>query len=513
VRRTIVLLFILCAALPPMAADQASGFVFEDADSDGARDPGEAGIAGVAVSNGLDVVLTSEDGSYSIAIEKSSILFITKPAAYDLPLDENNLPLFYYKHYPKGTPEKLDLHFRGVEPSGPLPESIDFALIRGVLRENFEAILFADPQPESAEELGYVRDDVVAELVGSDAVFGITLGDIMYNVLSLYPRYIEIVGQVGIPWYNLPGNHDVNSQSPDDKRSLETFKRHFGPSYYSFDYGQVHFIALDSVHYLGKKGQRQLAHDGAQSKYEGWIVDRQFTWLQNDLELVPTEKLIVLAMHIPLEAYGDRGRTRGVIGNAAEVLRLLEDREHVMAIAGHLHSTQHHYLGERLHMHVITTACGSWWSGPKDERGIPVAYQEGGTPNGYHLLKVEGNSAAIRFKAASEPADFQLRVLLEEGSVVVNLFDGGPRSTVEYQIDDGEALTMERVYRNDPFIDELFERTKKRWKSWIDIDPSPHLWVAPLPEGLAPGVHTIRVRAVDEYGRVHTGSRIYEQAP
>jgi hypothetical protein len=504
---------LLCTAMPAAAAGQARGFVFEDADSDGVRDAGEPGVAGVAVSNGLDVVQTAEDGSYQIALAKNAILFITKPAAYDLPLDERGLPLFYYRHYPKGTPEKLELHFRGIEPSGPLPESINFSLHRGELLENFEAILLADPQPKSAKELGYFRDDVVAELVGSGAAFGITLGDIMYDILASYPRYIEIVGQIGIPWLHLPGNHDVNSEAPDDERSLETYKSHFGPSYYSFDYGQAHFIALDSVNYLGKKGSRKLAHDGENSKYEGWIVDRQLTWLKNDLALVPAAKLIVLAMHIPLEAYGDRGRTRGVVGNTAAVLDLLEAREHVMAIAGHLHSTQHHYLGERLHMHVLTTACGSWWSGPKDERGIPVAYQEGGTPNGYHLMSVEGNSATIRFKAANEPADFQLRVWLEEGSIVVNLFDGGPRSTVEYQLDDGEALAMERVYRNDPFIDDLFERTKKSWKSWIDIDPSPHLWVAPLPENLGPGVHTIKVRAVDEYGRVHTGSRIYEQAP
>jgi 3',5'-cyclic AMP phosphodiesterase CpdA len=333
----------------------------------------------------------------------------------------------------------------------------------------------------------------------------------MYDVLSLYPRYIEIMGQAGIPWYHVPGNHDVNYHAPDDERSLETFKRYFGPGYYSFDFGQAHFIALDTVNYLGKRGSRQPAHDGTKSDYEGWVVDRQLTWLENDLALVPRDKLIVLAMHIPLDAYGDRGRTRGVVGNADAVLRLVEGRPHVMAVSGHLHSTQHHYLANGVHLHVITTACGSWWSGPKDERGIPVAYQEGGTPNGYHVMTVRGNEATLRYKAASDPADLQMRISVHWDQVVVNLFDGGPRSKVELRIDDAEAVAMKPTAINDPFIDDLYEKTKRTWKSWIDIDPSHHLWTATLPDSIGPGVHTIRVTAVDEYGHTHTSHLIFER--
>jgi hypothetical protein len=318
------------------------------------------------------------------------------------------------------------------------------------------------------------------------------------------------MSQVGIPWFHVPGNHDINYRSPDDERSLETFKRLFGPSYYSFDYGQVHFVALDTVNYLGKRGSRKLAHDGTKSEYEGWLVDEQIAWLQNDLALVPAEKLVVLMMHIPLAAYDDRGSTRAAVGNSDRLLSLIEDRDHVMAVAGHLHSTQHHYLDGRFHLHVITTASGTWWSGPKDERGIPVAYQEGGTPNGYHVMTVDGTRATMRYKAASEPADLQMRITLAPDRIVVNLFDGGPRSQLELRVDDRPAVSMKQVHRNDPFVVDLFERTRGSWKSWIDIDPSPHIWEAPLPEDLAPGVHRIVVEATDEYGQAHTGRLIFE---
>ena len=40
----------------------------------------------------------------------------------------SNLPRFFYIHQPKGSPADLNLHFRGIEPTGPLPASVDFAL-------------------------------------------------------------------------------------------------------------------------------------------------------------------------------------------------------------------------------------------------------------------------------------------------------------------------------------------------------------------------------------------------
>ncbi len=98
------------------------------------------------------------------------------------------------------------------------------------------AILWADPQPHTQDEVSHVRDDVVEELVGTSALFGITVGGIMFDDLSLLPRFNRLVARIGVPRYNVPGNHELNFESPDDEGSLDTFKRHFGPPYYSFDY-------------------------------------------------------------------------------------------------------------------------------------------------------------------------------------------------------------------------------------------------------------------------------------
>ena len=114
----------------------------------------------------------------------------------------------------------------------------------------------------------------------------------------------------------------------------------------------------------------------------------------------------------------------------------------------------------------MTAVCGSWWSGPYDHRGVAVADSRDGSPNGFHVLSIDGNRYTTRYQPANEPNARQLRIMLDSefhrasaeiyrdfrmgqllGSpiaqdnvyatdVVVNFFDGGPRTSVEYRIGD-----------------------------------------------------------------------------
>ncbi len=175
-----------------------------------------------------------------------------------------------------------------------------------------------------------------------------------------------------------------------------------------------------------------------------------------------------------------------------------------------------------------------------DDRGIPTTHQRDGTPNGYHVMSVHGNRIKLRYKAAGKPTDYQMRITLDTAfhqfsknglrdyrmgellgdrvdagrlystSIVVNLFDGGPRSKVEYRIGDGPYRTMARVFRRDPFIEELFLRNTESMKSWVRASPSSHVWTAPLPRDLQPGTHTVTVKAVDEYGQRHQENKLFE---
>ena len=73
----------------------------------------------------------------------------------------------------------------------------------------------------------------------------------MFDDLSLYDRYNAIIGAIGLPWWNVGGNHDLNFEAPDRRYSRETYKRVFGPNYYAFFYAKTLFLMLDDVDYLG----------------------------------------------------------------------------------------------------------------------------------------------------------------------------------------------------------------------------------------------------------------------
>lgn len=284
--RAFILFAFLTLPQLTLAAD-ATGRVFLDSNRNGLLDASETGVPGVRVSNGLDVVTTDNDGRYTLPIDEQSIIFITKPRDHAIPVNAHMLPQFYYIHQPAGSPEGM--RYAGIAPTGPLPEQIDFPLIERKESQQFEAILFADPQPQTQRELDYIRDDVIAELIGTDAAFGMTMGDILYDDLSMFPRYNALIAQIGIPWYNVPGNHEINFEAKDDEHSLETFKKFFGPPYYAFEYADALFVVLDNIDYKGR-GEADPGDIRGNGGYEARISKRQLRWLEKELEFVDKDR-------------------------------------------------------------------------------------------------------------------------------------------------------------------------------------------------------------------------------
>jgi hypothetical protein len=94
--------------------------------------------------------------------------------------------------------------------------------------------------------------------------------------------------------------------------------------------------------------------------------------------------------------------------------------------------------------------------------------------------------------------------------LLVNVFDGGPRTSVAYQIGERAPVRMEREWRPDPFVKEVFARNQSTKKSWVKAELCSHLWAARLPADLEVGTHCIRVRVTDEYGREHHDHLVLE---
>jgi 3',5'-cyclic AMP phosphodiesterase CpdA len=521
------------------AAPQVSGQVFEDRDGSGMASAANPGLAGVLVSNGREVAVTGADGRYTLPLPEEATIFVVKPKGFMPPVEPlTNLPRFYRHHQPKGSPDELNLTFEGLAPTGPLPASVDFALSPQDEPKAFDVVLITDPQPETEAEVDFVREDAISALAGVDAKFGLTAGDIMFDDLSLYPRFNAIIGTVGLPWWNIGGNHDLNFEAPDRQYSRETYKRFFGPNYHAFFYADTLFLMLDDVDYLGFDPKQPR---GA-GKYEGRLDERQLEFVGNVLEHTPDDTLIVIVMHIPIRTSLDNEPYQN-LQNREALFSLFEGRRFTVSFAGHTHTTEHHYFeaadgwkgAAPHHHHVLTALSGSWWSGPYDHRGVACADSRDGTPNGFHILSIDGLSYTTRFIPAKEPNGRQMRLSIDSrfhgiskeadrdfrqaqllgspvprdalsaSTLIANVFDGGDKTKVTMTIGDRAPVPMVRRARPDPFVEEVFARNEATKKFWVKAEVSSHIWTARLPGDLAPGAYRVAVEAINEYGKRVSG--------
>ncbi len=485
-----------------LAQDTVRGVVYHDSDNDGVRDSGEAGVDGVGVSNGKDVVMTDAQGKYELPIGAEAIVFVVKPTNWRSAINDQQLPRYYYSHKPDGS---KDSKFAGVAPTGALPASVDFPLYPQEESDTFKVIFFGDPQPRNVEEVNYIAHDIVEELIGFDAAFGVTLGDIVFNDLTVFPVLNGVIGRIGTPWYNVIGNHDLNMDTPLDSESDETFERIYGPAYYSLNYGEVHFIVLDNVAWDG---------DG----YHGEIGERQLEFIRNDLKHVDKDRLVVVMMHIPLMSVDDRHA----------LLHALEGHANTFSLSAHWHRQGTFFVekeDDKLadHHHLVHgTVSGSWWSGLKDEWGIPHALMSDGTPNGYSVATFKGNEYSLKYKASRRPEDFQMSIFAPESvttadaknhEVIVNVFMGSSQSTVEMRLgDEGAWTSMTLTEREDPYFLALKEREyylpPAAGRTLPRASKSTHVWATALPENPAAGTHVIHVRTTDMFGQVFEDERI-----
>ncbi len=484
-----------------------TGFVYDDRNGNGRRDEGEPGLPDVWVSNGLDLVRTDADGRYTLPIEDDRIVFVLKPRGWMTPVNDLNLPQFFHNHKPGGSPRSK---FAGVAPTGPLPASVDFALRRRDESDKFDVLLFGDPQPFDISDVDKMAHDIVEEALGVPAAFGVSLGDIVHDNLALHEPLARAVSAIGLPWYNVMGNHDMNYHASEDRYADESFERMFGPSYYAFEYGPVSFLVLDDVMFV------------KETEYRCGLGDRQLTFAERFIDTLPKDRLLVILTHIPIqELPGDEKK---------RLFARLAPRAHNFVATAHYHYQEHVFFGRAegyesdtpLHQLINVTACGSWWKGAPDENGLPHTTMRCGAPNGYTVASFDGNRYTLRFKAARRPDDHQMNIHVPDGlkaaeseaaELLVNVFAGSSKSTVEFRVGGaGEWRAMQPTKRHDPYFASLKEleggKTPPNGKKLPDAMDSPHLWAAKLPAALKPGATLVEVRTMDMFGQVYTGRRV-----
>ena len=255
------LLFAAEPARASLAEGLVRGSVFDEA-----LPKNENGIAGVLVSNGRDIAVTGPDGTWSMPAHDDDLIFLIKPSGWTT------------AHKPGGVPD-----FSRRAGDGQL----DFALRRSGEPTAFDVLLFADTQPSNAAELGYFRDEIVSAALGIPAAFGIHHGDVVGDDLSLYGRYLDMLGALRMPWHHCPGNHDMDGGARDHKTAFTTWRRVFGPTHYAFEYGPATFIILNNVDVSRSEG------------YHGRIGPDQLAFIGNVLRHTPEDHFVWVAVLIP----------------------------------------------------------------------------------------------------------------------------------------------------------------------------------------------------------------------
>jgi len=364
VRRTVAFVGALFAtALGAAGAQQISGSVYVDANGNGRREPNERGVAGVAVSNQDTVVTTDASGAFHIPRGLSGIVFLSVPDGYRA----------------RGT------FWRAVADTA---TGVSFGLSPTARIRQFSFVHASDTHisPASVERtrrLGLLVDSL-------SPAFLIVTGDLVRDALrvgepeatSYYELFARETSGFRTPIWTVPGNHEnfgierdkshVSATNPLYGRAM--YHRYFGPDYYSFNYGGVHFVGLNTV-------------DIDDQSYYGHVDSLQLAWLARDLALVPATMPVVTFDHIPfvstIEAFNGymdgppapslitiRGKTvyRHTVSNAGEVLAVLRKRNHVLALGGHFHAAEkveYEIEGQRTRFNLAAAIVG-----PSDSHGL-----------------------------------------------------------------------------------------------------------------------------------------------
>jgi hypothetical protein len=418
------------------------------------------GIAGVVISDGYAVVITDEKGRYVLEPhEKATNLFMSTPAGYEFKTDDHVAK----QHEKLGSRNDYDFNLI------PLKKA-DHA-------HNF--IIWADPQIKNKKDVKQMMDTSVPDVqalvkaMGEDAlVHGICVGDIVWDNHALFEDYNTAVEQMGIPFFQALGNHDMDYRKGGDDTSDATFKEIYGPTYYSFNRGKAHYVVLDDVRYLG-----------TERSYDGYISEEQLNWLAKDLAYVPKDHLLILNLHIPVH--------NGVKNNTA-LYEVLKGFKNVHIMSGHTHYNLN-VIQNGIYEHNHGTVCGAWWTGP---------ICSDGAPRGYGVYEVVGTELKWYYKGTGLAKETQMNVYVEKLTnqmrVIANVWNYDPDWKVEYFLDGKAMGTLERQKGYDPMAVKLYKGDQlPLGRTFAEPKRMDHIFVAHF----NPAVKTVRIETTDRFGQ------------
>lgn len=354
-------------------------------------------LEGVVVSDGLQSVVTDKNGFFSMDSDLSDVRWINvcDPEGYASPT-EDGLPKFFRK-VNNTSLTNIDFNL----------EKIDGNPSR------YTMIYSADPQPRSSgagyDKIGYhslnCSDDLYTDIGASASgisgrkVYGMVLGDVTHNDVSLIPRHREFIKNhcSGMTTYHVIGNHDYKPSATNLVAGCADFENAYGPVHYSVNIGKIHYIILDDL-------IMNYTADGLKD-YSNGLSDDVMTWLRGDLNYVDANTPIVICTHGPMFMKYGGGTGYSHIYNSSrhgpDYTALLSRYKKVYSFAGHIHnaftyifSVENPNLSQcrGVECYTLPRSTGALW--------LNEYICHDGSPRGYVVVDVNGTSMSWKFTPA-----------------------------------------------------------------------------------------------------------------
>lgn len=438
------------------------------------------GIRGVAVSDGRMVVQTNSSGEFElISGTDRDFVFVSIPAGYEIQKQANGSASFFQKIDPSKSEQNISFDLKNSANSD----------------ENHHFLLLSDTQIQDsyeADQLLTVAAPDVQKTIASlndPNIFGIGCGDLVFDKLELFKEYNQSIQMYDIPFFQVVGNHDLDFGGRSDSTTTGTFKGHFGPTYYSWNRGEVHYVVLDDVFYLGTG-----------TKYIGHIPEEQLAWLEQDLKLVEKGKTVVVSLHIPsytgaVTRYPDRDTLGGTVSNREHLYRMLEGYN-AHLLSGHTHFNDNMINGH-VYEHCHGTVCGAWWSGP-------ICHD--GTPNGYAVYESKGSELQWKYKGTGLDINEQFRVYQTgyhkdfPDQMSLNCWNYDPAWEISWFENGIKKGAPEKRLAVDPWSVELHTGpTLPARRGWVEPQLNDHMFFF-KPESK----DNLVVEAKDRFGNVYS---------
>lgn len=363
----------------------------------------EGPVANVVVSDGTEVTVTDDKGIYELkSAKKWGYVFISVPSGYEVAA-EGVFPQFY----------------QTLKGAADVVEQKDFKLTKVDGQDRYKLFLLGDMhlanRTNDAAQFTQFTTDLNAYMAqhSSQKMYALTLGDMTWDLYwyknnYALPQYRETINRQvkNLQIYHTMGNHDNDFMTTSDYDAAVKYVDCIGPTFYSFNIGQVHYVVMDNIDCS--------AYDGTDShNYVKKLSNEQLKWLAKDLAYVDKSTPLIVAMHAQIYKPTSTGFAFDHDSANTEALLAALDGYEVHFVTGHTHKVYNItpdddvVKGRDIHEHNSGAICASWWWSGNLTPGVHVSID--GAPGGYAIWDIDGTDFAWLYKSTGWPEEYQFR--------------------------------------------------------------------------------------------------------